>query len=70
MRLYTPPHHLYCGLDLHARTRYVGILNRDGEIVGHRHLKASPDALLKVIAPDREAVVVAVEWPLHVVLAG
>jgi hypothetical protein len=49
---------------------YVCILNRDGEIVVHRNMKASPDALLKVIAPYREDVVVAVEWTLHVVLAG
>jgi transposase len=61
MRFYTQPHHFYCGIDLHARTMYVCILNRDGEIVGHRNMKASPDALLKVIAPYREDVVVAVE---------
>jgi transposase len=60
MRFYTQPHHVYCGIDLHARTMYVCILNRDGEIVVHRHMKASPDALLKVIAPYREDVVVAV----------
>jgi transposase len=61
MRFYIQPHHFYCGIDLHARTMYVCILNRDGEIVVHRNMKASPDALLKVIAPYREDVVVAVE---------
>jgi transposase len=61
MRFYTQPHHFDCGIDLHARTMYVCILNRDGEIVVHRNMKASPDALLKVIAPYREDVVVAVE---------
>jgi transposase len=61
MRFYTQLHHCYCGIDLHARTMDVCILNRDGEIVGHRNMKASPDALLKVIAPYREDVVVAVE---------
>jgi transposase len=40
---------------------YVCILNQDGEILMHRHMKASPDALLKVLAPYREDVVVAVE---------
>jgi hypothetical protein len=70
MRFSTQPHHFYCGIDLHARTMYVCLLNRDGEIVVHRNMKASPDALLKVIAPYREDVVVAVEWTLHVVLAG
>jgi transposase len=40
---------------------YVCILDRDGEIVVHRHMKASPDALRKVVAPYREDIVVAVE---------
>jgi hypothetical protein len=40
---------------------YVCILDEGGEIVVHRHLRASPDALLKVIAPDREDLVIAVE---------
>jgi transposase len=40
---------------------YVCILDRDGEIVVHRNMKASPDALLKVVAPYREDIVVAVE---------
>ena len=48
---------------------YVCILNQDGEVVVHRHMKACPDALLKVIAPYRDDVVVAVEWTLHLVLA-
>jgi transposase len=61
MRFYTKPHRFYCGIDLHARTMYVCILDRDGEIVVHRNMKASPDALLKVVAPYREAIVVAVE---------
>jgi transposase len=61
MRFYTQQHKFYCGIDLHARTMYVCILNQDGEILMHRNMKASPDALLKVLAPYREDVVVAVE---------
>jgi transposase len=41
---------------------YVCILNQEGDIVVHRHMQASPDALLKVMAPDREDIVVAVEY--------
>jgi len=52
---------LYGGIDLHARTMYVCILNQEGDIVVHRHMQASLDALLKVMAPDREDIVVAVE---------
>jgi transposase len=61
MRFSTKPHKFYCGIDLHARSMYVCILNQDGDIVVHRNLKASPDALLKVIATYREDIVVAVE---------
>jgi transposase len=61
MRCYTKPHKFYCGIDLHARSMDVCILNQDGEIIVHHNMKASPDALLKVIAPYREDIVVAVE---------
>ena len=61
MRFYTQPHQFYCGIDLHARTMYVCILNQDGNIVVHRNMKAKPDALLQIIAPYREDIVVAVE---------
>jgi transposase len=60
-RFYAKPHPFYCGIDLHARTTDVCILDQRGEIVVHRHLKASPDALLKVITPYRDDLVIAVE---------
>src|SRR2546421_5379472 len=61
MRFYTQQHQFYCGIDLHARTMYLCILNQDGEIVVHRNMPTSPDALLKTIAPYREQIVIAVE---------
>jgi len=61
MRFYTKQHQFYCGIDLHARTMYVCILNHDGEIVVHRNMPTSPEALLKTIAPYREQIVIAVE---------
>jgi transposase len=39
---------------------YVCILNQDSEIMLHRHMHASPETLLKAIAPYREESVVAV----------
>jgi hypothetical protein len=45
------------------------LVNQDGESVLHRNMKAAPDPLLKAIAPYREALVVAVEWTLDLVLA-
>jgi transposase len=61
MRFYTQQHQFYCGIDLHARTMYVCVLNRDGAIMLHRNMKAGPETFLKAIAPYREDVVVAVE---------
>jgi hypothetical protein len=63
------PHQFYCGIDLHARSMYLCILNQDGEIVLHRNMKAAPEPFLKAIAPYQEDLVVCVEWTLHVVLA-
>jgi transposase len=60
MRFYTTQHQFYCGIDLHARSMYVCILNQESEIMLHRNMKASPETLLKAIAPYREAMVVAV----------
>jgi hypothetical protein len=61
MRFYTTQHQFYCGIDVHARTMDVCILDQGGESVVHRQLKASPDALLKAIAPYRNDRVIAVE---------
>jgi transposase len=61
MRFYTKQHQFYCGIDLHARTMYLCILNQAGEILVHRHMPAAPEPLLKTIAPYRGDVVVCVE---------
>src|ERR1700752_1581212 len=61
MRFYTQQHQFYCGIDLHARTMYLCILNRDGEILVHRNMPAGPDPFLRTIAPYREDLVVCVE---------
>ena len=61
MRFYTKPHQFYGGIDLHARTLYLCILNQDGEVVLHRNMRAAPEPFLKAIAPYREDLVVCVE---------
>ena len=61
MRFYTTQHPFYCGIDLHARTMYVCILDQSGEIVLHRNMKTDPETFLKAIAPYRAGTVVAVE---------
>jgi hypothetical protein len=40
---------------------YSCILNQDGDLMLHRHMKASPEPLLKAMAPDRDDRVIAVE---------
>ena len=62
MRFYTQQHRHYCGIDLHARTMYVCILDqarRDSRST--RIFAARPDPFLEAVAPYRDDLVVAVE---------
>ncbi len=61
MRFYTQQHQYYCGIDLHARSMYVCIMNQEGEILKHRNMATTADELVKVIEPYRNDVVLAVE---------
>ena len=61
MKFYTEQHNFYCGIDLHARTMYLCILNKDGQIVLHKNMESSPSALLAAVAPFREKLVIGVE---------
>lgn len=61
MRFYTNQHPFYCGIDLHARTMYVCILDQSGEVLVHRNMQTTPEAFLKALAPYRQGIVVAVE---------
>jgi transposase len=61
MRFYTHSHKHYCGIDLHARSMYLCILNAQGEILLHHNFTAEPAAFLAAVEPYREDLVVAVE---------
>ena len=61
MRFYSKQHKAYCGIDLHARSMYVCVLNHDGAILLHRNMQASPETFLQAIAPYRDDLVVGVE---------
>jgi transposase len=61
MNFYTKQHRYYCGIDLHARSMYLCILDHAGEIVLHKDLPAEPEPFLQAIAPYRDDLVVAVE---------
>lgn len=61
MRFYNKPHRYYCGIDLHAKTLYLCILDRDGQIVLHKNVKSRPEAFLAAIEPYRDDLVVCAE---------
>jgi transposase len=61
MRFYNQPHRFYCGVDLHARTLAVCILDGDGNTVLHDSIAATPAAFLKAVQPFRDGLAVACE---------
>ena len=61
MRFYTQDHRFYCGVDLHARSMYLCILDHKGQVVLHKNMRAGPGLFLKAIEPFRNDLVVAVE---------
>ena len=61
MRFYTTAHQHYCGIDLHAKQRYVCIIRHSGETVFHGNMKTDPNQLAAAIAPYREDLVICVE---------
>ena len=61
MRFYTQQHKHYCGIDLHTRSMYVCLLDQAGTKLVHKNVAATPEAFLRVIAPYRDDMVVAVE---------
>jgi hypothetical protein len=48
---YTQHHKQYCGLDLHAKARYVCSLAQNGTKWVHENLPTTPEAFLRVMAP-------------------
>lgn len=61
MRFYNQQHNYYCGIDLHARILYVCILDSLGNKVLHKKIEADPDALLELLTPYQDNIVVGVE---------
>ena len=61
MRFYTGQHKHCCGIDLHARTMYLCILDQAGKVLLHKDFRANPESFLKAVANYREDLVVAVE---------
>ncbi len=61
MNFYNNTHPYYCGIDLHARTLYVCILDQEGKTVTHKEIAADPDKLLSILNQYIGDIVVGVE---------
>ena len=60
MRFYEGQHGFYAGVDLHARTLHLCILDARGKVVKDVNIAANPDAFLAAVAPYRDDLVVTV----------
>jgi len=58
---YNHPHRFYCGVDLHARTMFLHVLDHKGKTLFEQDLLADPAAFLRAIKPFRKDLVVGVE---------
>ena len=61
MKFFTGQHKFYCGVDLHASTMYICVLDDRGNVKLQKNLKTDPEIFLQAIAPFREDLVVGVE---------
>ncbi len=61
MRFYNQQHRFYCGVDLHARTLSLCILDSAGQAVLACTIAASPDDFLHAVEPFRDGLAVACE---------
>ena len=61
MVFFNSQHQFYCGIDLHARTMYLCIVNQDGDILLHKNILCEPELFKNEISPFQSDIVVGVE---------
>ena len=61
MRFYQRQHGFYCGVDLHARTMHVCVVDAAGVTQEHVNLPCDAGRFLTLIGPYREQLVVSCE---------
>ncbi len=61
MRFYTQAHQHYCGIDLHAKSMYVCVVNHQGDMLLHQNINTDSEQFLALVDPYRQDLVVAVE---------
>ena len=54
MRFYEQQHQFYCGVDLHAKTMHICLVDQAGEVLVHRNLPTRPDRFLNAVAQYRQ----------------
>ena len=58
MNFSTPQHNHSCGIALPAKARYGCLLAQAGTILVQKNLPTTPEAVLRLMAPSREGLVV------------
>jgi transposase len=61
MRFYQPRTKFYCGVDLHARSMYLCVVDQRGKKLLHRELRCDAQRFLRLVAPYRKSLTVAAE---------
>ena len=61
MRFYQQQHPFYCGVDLHARSMHICLVDQAGATLVHKNIESRPDRFLNLIRPYREGLAVAAE---------
>ena len=61
MNFYNNMHPYYCGIDLHARSLYVCIIDQEGNTLVHKEISANPEKLQQLLSPYIGSIVVGVE---------
>jgi hypothetical protein len=61
MRFYRDAHTYYCGIDLHARTMYLCLIDQHGSVLLEQNLPCEAAAFLLAVAPCKQDLVVTAE---------
>ena len=61
MKPYQAQHQAYCGVDLHAMSLFLYILDPQERTLLHQNLPAGPKVFLRAVEPFRDNLVVACE---------
>ena len=75
MRFYTNTHNYYCGIDLHAKTMYLCILDQEGKTLLHypdpsQNMRSRPEDFLAAVEPYRGRSRRRGRMYLHLVMVG